>query len=125
MVMLPRNNDVLVRVVVKMARGINMSANRRDSRGREIAIVCWVAAHRPQTTTTITVMMVVVVVVVARCVTVMFIIICWKSGCYFNENVYFASHAYHQTTIHSAALSDGTSSIGDPVQPDETIASSR
>ena len=67
---------------------------------------------------------VMVVVVVARCVRVMFIVI-YESGCYFNKNVCFASYAYHQTTIHSAALSDGTSSTGDPVQADKTIASGK
>jgi hypothetical protein len=43
-------------------------------------------------------------------------VIIWKSGCHFNEVVYFASHAYHQTTGHSAALSDGTGTSDDPIR---------
>ena len=118
MVMVPRNNDLLVQVMVKMANGMNMSISRRDSGSREIAIVCSLAAHRPQT------IMMMMVVVVVRCARVMFSII-WKSACYFDENVDFTFQAYHQTTIRSAALSDGTGSTGDPVQTDEMIASGR
>ena len=120
MVMVPRNNDLLVQVMVKMANGVNMFISRRDSGSREIAIVCSLAAHRPQTI----MMMMMVVVVVVRCARVMFIII-WKSACYFDENVDFTSQAYHQTTIRSAVLSDGTGSTGDPVQTNEMIASGK
>ena len=119
MVMVPRNNDLLVQVMVKMANGVNMFISRRDSGSREIAIVCSLAAHRPQT-----IMKMMVVVVVVRCARVMFIII-WKSACYCDENVDFTSQAYHQTTIRSAVLSDGTGSTGDPVQTNEMIASGK
>ena len=119
MIMVPRNNDLLVQVMVEIANGMNMFVSRRDSGSREIAIVCSLAAHRPQT-----VMMVMMVVVVVRCARVMFITI-WKSACYFNENIDFTSQAYHETTIRSAALSGGTGSTSDPVQTDEMIASGR
>jgi len=45
----------------------------------------------------------------------------WKYGRHFNEDIYYGSDTYHQTTIDSVALPIGTGSSGDPIQPMRTI----
>jgi hypothetical protein len=119
MVMVPRNNDLLVWAVMMMMMARNGMNNilvmRGDSRGRKITIV----VHSPHATT-ITVMVVVVMVMVAvvRCARIMNMAI-WKSGRHFNEDIYYGSHAYHQTTVDSVALSIRTGSSGDPIRTNE------
>jgi hypothetical protein len=120
MVMVPRNNDLLVWAVVMMtvvaSDGMNsISVMRGDSRGRGITIV----VHSPQATTiTVMVMVVVAAAAVVRCARIMNMVI-WKSDRHFNEDIYFISHAYHQTTVYSVALSMGRGSSGDPIRTNE------
>src|ERR1700679_394731 len=117
MVIVPRNNDLLVWTVVMMMMASdgmnNILIMRGDSRGRGITIV----AHSAQATT-ITVMVVMVMVAVVRCARIMNAGI-WKSGRHFNEDIYYRSHAYRQTTTDSVALSIGPGSSGDPIRTNE------
>jgi len=119
MIMVPRNNDLLGWLVVLMMTMMasdgmnNILVMRGTSRGRGATIMM----HSP-CATTIPVIMMVVMVVVVRCARIMNMFIC-KSGRHFNENIYFGSHAYHQTTVYSVALSLGTGSSGDPIRTKE------
>jgi hypothetical protein len=87
MIIVTRNNDLLVWPVVVMMMASdgmnNILVTRGDSRDRGITIVL----HSPQTTT-ITVM--VVVVVVVRRARMMNTVI-WNSGRQFNADIYFRS----------------------------------
>jgi hypothetical protein len=61
---------------------------------------------------------VMVMVAVVRCARIMNMVI-WKSCRHFNEDIYYGSHAYHQTKVDSIALSIGTGSSGDPIRTNE------
>jgi hypothetical protein len=116
-VMVPRNNDLLVWFLVMMAsEGMhNMLAFRRGSMAREITIVSWLGVRGPQSARITAMVVMVVMMWYAR----MMNMIIWKSGCQLDEDVYFASRAYHQTTAHSAALSDGMGSSDGPIRTNE------
>ena len=89
MIIITRNNDLLVRPVVVMMTASdgmnNFLVMRRDSRHRGITIVL----HSPQATT-MTVVVVVMVMAVVRRARMMNMVI-WKSGRQFNADIYFGS----------------------------------